>query len=82
MKKPVLQGSKEGEEMRFGAVPGNLIQTAIPIIRKAGQLVLANRTTQETNKRGGGRKKVGLGITKKGTERFSALPENLNEKAV
>lgn len=27
-------------------------------------------------------KKVGLGITKKGKKRFSAVPENLNEKAI
>lgn len=66
--------------MRFGAVPGNLIQAAVPIIRKAGRLVLANRTTQETNK--WGKKKVGLGITKKGKKRFSAVAENLNEKAI
>lgn len=35
---------------------------------------------KQTNKKT--HKKVGLGITKKGKERFSAVPENLNEKAV
>lgn len=44
---------------------------------------MANRTTQETNKqKKKWRKKVGLGITKKGKKRFSAVPENLNEKAI
>lgn len=38
------------------------------------------RNKQTTKKKW--RKKVGLGITKKGKKRFSAVPENLNEKAI
>lgn len=69
--------------MRFGAVPGNLIQTAIPIIRKsrATRFGKQNNTRNKQTKKKK-RKKVGLGITKKGKKRFSAVPENLNEKAI